>query len=102
MEIQGPGPVQGPRRIDDRKVTPARATDATSSSAAAKGDAVEISQRARDVAAARALLGQVPEARMDRVRELRAAIERGDYETPEKFEVAVDRLLRDLRGEYAG
>ena len=34
--------------------------------------------------------------RWDRIREIRAAIKRGDYETPEKLKVVTDRLLEVL------
>ena len=36
--------------------------------------------------------------RWDRVLEIRAAIKRGDYETPEQLEVVVDRLMDVLEG----
>lgn len=34
--------------------------------------------------------------RMDRVNEIRAAIAQGTYETPEKLEIAFDRLLESI------
>lgn len=34
--------------------------------------------------------------RMDRVNEIRSAIANGSYETPEKLEIALDRLLQSI------
>jgi negative regulator of flagellin synthesis FlgM len=34
--------------------------------------------------------------RMDRVNEIRSAIAQGTYETPEKLEIALDRLLESI------
>ena len=39
---------------------------------------------------------QQPEIRMDKVEKVRQAIAQGTYETPEKIDVAVDRILKDL------
>jgi len=38
----------------------------------------------------------LPEIREEKVAEVRAAIERGDYETPDKLEVVVDCLMQEL------
>ncbi len=56
------------------------------------GDRVELSDHARYLDHLRRL----PDVRHDRVREIRAAIRNGDYETDEKFDVAVNRLFEDL------
>ena len=40
----------------------------------------------------------LPEVRRDLVERIRAEIEAGAYETPEKIEIAIDRLLDDLTG----
>jgi negative regulator of flagellin synthesis FlgM len=55
-------------------------------------DQLDISNEADMVSRARDL----PEVRTDRVAEIRAAIESGTYETPEKLEVAVGRLLDEI------
>ena len=55
-------------------------------------DRVEISWLADAMARVRAL----PEIREEKVAEVRAAIERGDYETPDKLEVVVDCLMQEL------
>jgi anti-sigma28 factor (negative regulator of flagellin synthesis) len=38
----------------------------------------------------------LPDVRTDKVAEVRAAIDRGDYETEEVINVTVDRLIEDL------
>jgi hypothetical protein len=58
--------------------------------AGGNGDRVELSELARMVAAARDL----PDIRVDRIVEVRKQIEAGTYETPEKIEVTVSRLLQ--------
>lgn len=57
-----------------------------------QGDTVEISPRARLAS----LISQVPEVRSDLVARVRAEIDAGTYETPEKLDIAVERLLDDL------
>jgi len=42
------------------------------------------------------LLNDVPDVRQDRVSQLRAAIQSGTYETPERLSGAVDRLLDEI------
>jgi negative regulator of flagellin synthesis FlgM len=41
-------------------------------------------------------IGQMPDIRADRVAELRAQIASGVYETPDKLDAALDRLLDEL------
>ena len=55
-------------------------------------DEVEISDAARLVDQARA----VPEIRQDRVDAIRVQIAEGTYETPEKLDTAVERLLDEI------
>jgi len=38
----------------------------------------------------------IPDVRADRVAELRAAIESGTYETPDKLDIALGRLLDEI------
>ncbi len=56
------------------------------------GDRVELSTHARFFDQIRRL----PEGRSDRVDEVRTAIMSGTYETEQKLDVALDRLLEDL------
>ena len=81
--ISGPGQIQpvpgAGRQVPSRPVAP-------------KGDRVEVS----DIARFRQALAKVPEIRLEKVQAIREAIERGDYETEEKLEIAVERLLKEL------
>jgi len=43
-------------------------------------------------------IGQLPEIRHEKVDEIRRQISAGSYESPEKLEVALDRLLNELLG----
>ncbi len=55
-------------------------------------DAVEIS----DVGAMMSRLKEVPEIREDLVARVRAEIDAGTYETPERLEQTVDRLMEEF------
>lgn len=56
------------------------------------GDRVELSQHAQLLDRLR----QLPDARTDLVEGVRKAIAGGTYETPEKLDVAIGRLIDDL------
>jgi len=60
--------------------------------AATHRDRVELSEHARFMDSLRNL----PAIRMDRVEAAREAINNGTYESPEKLDIAVTRLLDDL------
>lgn len=62
--------------------------------APAPGDRVEISELALFLSK----LAELPEDRARKVVEVRSEIARGAYETPEKLNVALDRLLEELGG----
>ena len=55
-------------------------------------DAVELS----DVGTMMARLRELPEIRQEKVARIRAEIEAGTYETPERLEATIDRLLEEL------
>ena len=61
--------------------------------AARQGDRVELS----GVSHLKGLL-QKNDIRVDKVASIKAAIEAGTYETPDKMDVAVDRMLDDING----
>ena len=90
MDIQGPGGVSGPSRIEPQRVTPQRAEGADSHPSV--GDRAEISDQARLLNK----LAEVPAVRTDRVHELRELIASGNYESPERIEKAVEKLLEEL------
>ncbi len=93
MQIHGVSHLHGAQAIHG----PHRASgpSSTASPEAWSGvDELEISQEADLVSRAHDL----PEIRADRVDQLRAEIAAGGYETQDKLEIAVGRLLDELSG----
>jgi len=93
MQIHGPSHVHGPQAISAPHRTQA-ASAAPSTGALHGADQLDISHEAQ-------LISQtldLPEIRSDRVAELRAQIAAGTYETSEKLEIAVGRLLDEISG----
>jgi len=90
--IHGAQPVNPANRVES--------TEATQSAAITNPtDQVEISPEAEIASQAAELVNQIhelPEIWVDRVSELREAIESGTYETEEKINVAVERLLDEI------
>jgi negative regulator of flagellin synthesis FlgM len=93
MEVYGAGGAQGPQPIYPRLaalgVDPGQTVQA-----GAPRDQVEISPLGRMLDG----IGDLPEIRYDRVEEIRRQIAAGDYETIDKLETALDRLLDELSG----
>lgn len=58
----------------------------------AAGDVVELSTAAKLAAK----INEVPEVRWDLVQKVKSEIEAGTYETPERLEIAVNRIMEDL------
>lgn len=93
MEIFGAGGTQGPQPIYPRLA--AFSLDAGQAvHVGAPRDHVDISPLGQMLDG----IGQLPEIRHERVEELRAQIASGAYETPEKLDVALDRMLDELLG----
>lgn len=67
------------------------ATEAGAESPRRAGDRVEVSPMARYLAK----LNDIPSVREDLVARVRAEIESGTYDTPEKLEAAIDALVRE-------
>jgi negative regulator of flagellin synthesis FlgM len=91
MQIYGPTHAHGPQSIN----TPQRAHSMQSSAQPdqARGmDQLDISPEADFLSRVR----DISDIRVDRVTELRAAIESGTYETAGKLDLAVERLLDEL------
>lgn len=84
-QIHGPHPLSGPHQV--RSAPPAQR-----SASAYPVDEIQISDQARLVEEA----GQLPDIRLDKVNELRAQIAAGTYETADKLDVALDRLLDEI------
>ena len=94
MDIHGVPGVGGPRRIEPKKG--AKVDSYGKPAGDEKTDSVEISQKARDLAIFLDKLAKLPAVRMDRINTIRAQIEKGEYETAEKLEIAVSRLLEEI------
>ena len=92
MQINGIGNVQGPQQI--RPTQSIEQTKATEDAQLHTADQVEISAEADMISR----VHELPEIRTDRVAEIRAQIEAGTYETEEKLDLAVGRLLDELVG----
>ena len=91
MHIHGLAHLHGPQQINGPHHTRAAQPDRPPTETTG-GDRLEISDAAR--VAAR--LNEVPDIRQDRVAEVRAAIADGTYETDEKLDLAIDRLLDEI------
>jgi negative regulator of flagellin synthesis FlgM len=93
MEIYGAGGTQGPQPIYPRlaafSLEAGQAVHAN-----APRDHVEISPLGKMLDG----IGQLPEIRHERVDEIRRQIAAGSYETPEKLELALDRMLDEMMG----
>jgi negative regulator of flagellin synthesis FlgM len=92
MQIQGLGHVHGPQQINAPHSTySARPAEAP------RGDSLHVDQL--DISPEASYISQVrdlPEIRQDRVAALRAQIASGTYETPDKMDAALSRLLDEI------
>ena len=91
MQINGPAHVHSAQPINAPHRTQATA-DTQASGYLESADQLDISQEADLVSRVR----EMPDVRTDRVAELRAAISSGAYETADKLELAVERLLDEI------
>jgi len=90
MEVHGPGGVSGPNRIDIHPIQPQKPAEISVNGQV--GDRAEISEVARLLNK----LAEVPDIRMDRVQTMRELIAAGRYETAERIQGAVDKILEEL------
>jgi len=96
--------IYGPFRVSTTQATsgPQRTQPQNPAENAAKPSATPVDQLDISAAASANRLGQTSpiagggEIRIDRVAELRRQIADGSYETPEKMDVALDRLLDEI------
>lgn len=91
MQIRGTSGVQTPTQVNFAN----RIQSTEPSNVATQidtTDQIDISSEAQQLAG----LNEAPDIRADRVAEIRQQIETGQYETTEKLETAVDRLLDKL------
>jgi len=93
MEVFGAGGAQGPQPIYPRLA--AFSVDGSQTvQAGTPRDHVEISPLGQMLDG----ISRLPEIRHERVEEVRRQIAAGVYETPEKIEMALDRLLDEFQG----
>lgn len=91
MEVHGPGPVHSAFPI--KQVQPTTEIEKTAEpQPATPRDEVEISPVGKMLDE----LSQSPEVRAERLAQIKAAIEAGTYETPEKLDAALDKLLDEI------
>ena len=91
MEIHGAGGAQGPQAIYPRLAS--FGIDAGQTvHAGTPRDHVEISPLGQMLDG----ISRLPEIRHEKVEEIRKQIASGSYETPEKIQVALDRLFDEL------
>jgi len=91
MNIDGIGPSVPPKAIEP---TAQVGNVAPKPEAAKAADVVEIS----DIAKLAAKVQELPEVRADLVERVRGEIADGTYDTPERVDAAVERLMDDLLG----
>lgn len=91
MEIYGPAHLHGPQPLGPPHVARTARTGPAQQPGPIR-DELHISDAAR----AAEMLADVPDVRHGRVAEIRAQIAAGTYETPEKLDVALERLLNEI------
>lgn len=91
MQVYGPAHLHGAQPINSPHTSRASGPSAAYSSGTIQ-DELDISEAGRLVDNVR----NMPEMRMDRIREIRAEIASGTYETDEKLEIAFGRLLDEI------
>jgi negative regulator of flagellin synthesis FlgM len=92
MQIQGPSYIHAPHSVNGPHATRGNQSVGAANTPASIGDQLDIS--AAGQLADR--LSEIPDIRQDKVNALRAAITSGTYETDDKFNVALDRLLDEI------
>jgi negative regulator of flagellin synthesis FlgM len=93
MEIFGAGGTQGPQPIYPR-LAAFTIDSGQTVHAGTPRDHVEISPLGQMLDG----ISQLPEIRYEKVEEIRRQIAAGSYETSERLELALDRLLEELNG----
>jgi len=90
-DIHGIQPPIAPRPIEPTSQVP---TGSEKVQPPGIADVVEIS----DVAKLAAKIQQLPEVRTELVHRVKDELSAGSYETPEKLEIAIDRLMEEFLG----
>lgn len=93
MEINGLGHIDGPQPIRaPHRAESAESIEPTNTESISFEDRIEFSTEAEMLSR----IDDLPEIRTDRVADIRAQIEAGVYETDEKLEVSIGRLLDEI------
>ena len=92
MQVYGTNYVHGPQSVSAPHAGRVGAQALERPAGASTTDEVQLSTAAQLLDAVR----ELPEIRADRVAQLRAAIASGEYETPERIEGALARLLDEI------
>ncbi|MEM8865659.1 MAG: flagellar biosynthesis anti-sigma factor FlgM [Planctomycetota bacterium] len=93
MQISGPGQVHGPHGLQGPHSLRGKSTPpANNTSQPATIDQLDISPEAARASEA----SEAGQVRADRVAEIRAQIADGTYETADKLDAALDRLLDEI------
>lgn len=92
MHIQGPSYVHGAHALGG----PHRAARAVADQPAASGRSISDEIQISDAGQFLAEVKQAPDIRADRVAAIQAQIASGAYETSDKFDLAVERLLDEI------
>ncbi len=95
MEVQGPGSVSRSMPIGPAQRTGRSAKPQQSTPPASPNDAVEISSAGQLLDR----LSKSPQVRAERLAQIKAAIESGQYDTEEKLEAALMNLFQSIVNE---
>ncbi|HVU86746.1 MAG TPA: flagellar biosynthesis anti-sigma factor FlgM [Pirellulales bacterium] len=92
MQIHGVTQLHGAQAINAPHAVARTNSSAAMTRSSATADVVDISETGRLLEMA----AQLPDIRSDRVAQLRAQIANGSYDTAEKLDLAVERLLDEI------
>lgn len=95
MQIYGPTHLHGPQPIGSPHTNRISKPE-TNGPSAPINDELQISSAAQEAAGMVDKVNQIPDIRQDRVDAIRAQIEAGTYETDDKIQTAVERLLDEI------
>jgi flagellar biosynthesis anti-sigma factor FlgM len=92
MQIYGPSQLHGAQSINGPHTTTRTSGSQATGYSAAAADDLQLS----DAGQLASQLSEIPDIRQDRVSALRAAIQSGTYETPERLSGAINGLLDEI------
>lgn len=85
-------PIARPHHTTLENLSKARRNSTDTPAASRGGDRVELSEQARLLSK----LKQLPEVREGLINSVKSQIEAGNYDTPERFDTALEAMLDDL------